>query len=471
MEFNNFREGAFIASMRYTVHSLVRPLTRVRDEVWELGDMSSADESATRQAQPRCKVLVLNVLDEVGGAARAALRISTGLRRRDLDLQMAVQQKIGDKYWIVHGENPAQKLLSRALGRIDVLPNAVYPKRSGDPWSNNWFPNDIGKVFDFKKYDLLHLHWIARGFLPTRMLAKVDLPIVWTLHDMWGFTGGCHYSGECRRYEDTCGVCPQLGSRTAHDLSAHNLHAKQRAYEGKALHIVSPSNWLAAQARKSILFRQFEVSVIPNGIDLKIFRPIGRPAARNFLGLPQDARIVLFGAAGAERDDRKGFPLLCSAIAEMAKNGTRLDNMQLVVFGSSEPRDPPDLGIPVCFLGKLSDDSSLACLYSSADVVVAPSRQENLSNTIMEAMACGTPAVAFDIGGNGDLIDHLENGYLAKPFEPADLAAGISWVLGDAARLTSLSEAARRKCELKFDLDIVCSQYEDVYRRAIAESR
>ena len=348
------------------------------------------------------------------------------------------------------------------------MPNLIYPKRSGAEWSNNWFPNDIGKVFEFDRYDLLHLHWIGGGFLPMQTLAKVDLPIVWTLHDMWSFTGGCHYSGDCTRFDDACGNCPQLGSRTANALSARNLRAKRRAYDKKKMHIVSPSNWLAAQARKSVLFCQLEVSVIPNGIDLTIFRPIDRTMARNLLGLPQDAQIVLFGAFGAGRDDRKGFPLLCSAIAELARGGARMDNMLLVVFGSSEPRDPPQLGIPVRFLGKLSDDASLACLYSSADVMVLPSRQENLSLTVMEAMACGTPAVAFDIGGNSDLVDHLETGYLAKPFEPGDLAAGISWVLGDAARLTNLSEAARRKCERKYDLDVVCGQYEDVYRRAVA---
>jgi glycosyltransferase involved in cell wall biosynthesis len=145
--------------------------------------------------------------------------------------------------------------------------------------------------------------------------------------------------------------------------------------------------------------------------------------------------------------------------------------MQLVVFGSSEPRDPPELGIPVRFMGKLSDDASLACLYSSTDVLVLPSRQEIFGNVTMEAMACGTPAVAFDIGGNGDLIDHLESGYLAKPFEPTDLAAGISFVLGDADRYAGLSQAARRKCETKFDLDIVCSQYEALYQRAVSECR
>jgi len=422
-----------------------------------------------RAAHPQCKILVLNETDESGGAARAAIRLATGLRRRGADLRMAVQRKDSDRHWIARGESKKQKTLARILGSIDRLPNTIYPKRSKAEWSNNWFPNDIGKVFEFDRYDLLHLHWMGGGFLPMRTLAKVDLPMVWTLHDMWSFTGGCHYTGDCPRFEDACGNCPQLGSRTANDLSARNLRAKRRAYNGKKMYIVSPSNWLAASARKSSLFRPFEVSVIPYGIDLKIFRPIDRRMARDLLRLPQDARIVLFGAVNATLDDRKGFSLLCSAIDELARGVGRADNMQLVVFGSSEPREPPDLGIPVRFMGKLSDDASLVCLYSAADVLVLPSRQENLANAVIEAMACGTPAVAFDIGGNGDLVDHLETGYLAKPFEPGDLAAGISWVLSDGDRLKALSEAARKKCEQKFDLDVVCYQYEDVYRRAVTE--
>jgi glycosyltransferase involved in cell wall biosynthesis len=411
---------------------------------------------------------MLNETDESGGAARAAVRLATGLRHRGVDVRMAVQRKDSDRHWIIRGESKTQKFLSRALGYIDRLPNAIYPNRSKEDWSNNWFPNDIGKGFGFDRYDLLHLHWMGGGFLPMRVLAKVSLPIVWTLHDMWSFTGGCHYSGDCPRFADACGNCPQLFSRAANDLSAWNLRAKQRAYDGKKMYIVSPSNWLARLARKSSLFRQFEVSVIPYGIDLKIFRPIDRRVARDILGFPQDTRIVLFGAVNATRDDRKGFSLLCSAIAELGKDGARPDNLQVVVFGSGEPSDPLELGVPVRFMGKLSDDASLACLYSSADVMILPSRQENLANAVIEAMACGIPTVAFDIGGNSDIVDHLETGYLAKPFETGDLAAGISWVLGDAARLARLSEAARRKCEREYDLDVVCVQYEELYRMALA---
>ena len=428
--------------------------------------MSSTDASPPYDAPPRCKVLVLNESDEGGGAARAALRISMGLRRRGVDLEMAVQRMLGERYWVVRAGSTKQKLLTRTLQRIDALPNMLYPDRRDAPWSNNWFPYDAGRAYGFDRYDLLHFHWVAGGLVPVRAFANIKQPVVWTLHDMWGFTGGCRYTEDCTRYEEACGCCPLLGSRKAQDLSARNLRAKRRAFAGKNMHIVSPSNWLAAAARQSALFRDFEVSVIPNGIDLEVYRPIGRKAARNFFGFPEEARIILFGTSNAIHDERKGFPLLRLALGELAKEGNT-NGMQLVVFGSNEPREPLDVGVPIRFMGQLSDDVSLAGLYAAADVMVVPSRQENLANTIMEAMACGTPVVAFGIGGNGDLVDNRVSGYLAKPFEPVDLAAGIAWVLGDAARLAELSAAARAKCERTFSLDVVCGQYENLYRRMV----
>lgn len=427
--------------------------------------MPAVIERTKHPTPPR--VLVLNESDEGGGAARAALRISTGLRRRGVPLEVVVQRMIGDRYWIFRDESAKGKLLARSIGLLDPLPNMLYPGRSGLSWSNNWFPHDAGRALKLGRYNLLHMHWVAGGVLSIGALAKIDVPVVWTLHDMWSFTGGCHYTEDCTRYKDACGRCPQLGSRADRDLSAWNLCAKRRAFRGKRMHIVSPSNWLAAAARNSALFRDFDVRVIPNGIDVDVYRPIDRRTARDVLGLPTDAPIVLFGTANALRDGRKGFPLLCTALAELAKNSGLSSDAQLVVFGSNQPRDRPDTGLPVRFMGNMADDVSLVCLYSAADVMVVPSRQENLANTIMEAMACGTPVVAFDTGGNGDLIDHRQSGYLAKPFDPADLGAGIAWVLGDAARAARLSEAAREKCERLFDLDVVCRQYEDLYRSAL----
>jgi len=428
-------------------------------------------EDRTHSSSPRTlTILAANTIDEVGGAARAALRLCLGLRERGVDVELAVRQKLGDKFWVRRGTSVYQRFLTRLSGFIDQLPNAFYPSRVTEGWSNNWFPNGIGTAFELTNYDLLHLHWVGRGFFPVSSFANIEIPIVWTLHDMWGFTGGCHYSDGCTRFEESCGTCPKLRSRSRFDLSSRNLQAKRYAYEKKQVHVVSPSNWMAGLARKSSVFRSFEISVVPNGVDLEVYRPIEQRLARSVLRLPLDARIVLFGAADAVRDERKGFHLLAAAASEL-KQMRSTDKTLLVVFGSSEPLAPPELAVPVRFLGPLADDATLACLYSAADVMVAPSRQENLANTVMEAMACGTPVDAFDIGGNSDLIDHQVNGYLAKPFDASDLARGISWLLDDAAGMKSMSRAARHKCESKFDLGLVSSQYEAIYRNLVSREK
>lgn len=412
------------------------------------------------------RVLVVNVSDQRGGAARAALRLSMGLKNIGLEVQMAVQHREGNRHWTKRSESAAGRLLSKSLGTLDKLPNRLlHPGTASLTWSNNWYPHKLLSGFDLSAYDLIHFHWVGGGYVPISSLSKMPLPVVWTLHDMWPFTGGCHYSGDCNGYQASCGNCPQLGSRSSRDLSAYNLRSKRRALAKRSVRVVSPSNWLAGIARQSALFGRSNVSVIPNGLDLDVYRPVPKDEARRLLNLPMGRKLILFGAASATRDTRKGFPQLCSAIRELARNSSFGDDAELIVFGAETPQDPLDLGVPVRFLGELADDYTLAAVYSAADVLVAPSLQENLANTIMEGLACGTPAVAFDIGGNGDLIDHLQTGYLATAFDPTDLAAGIRWALDQAPR--DISAAARRTCVERFELGVVARRYAALFDEAL----
>jgi glycosyltransferase involved in cell wall biosynthesis len=223
---------------------------------------------------------------------------------------------------------------------------------------------------------------------------------------------------------------------------------------------------MGACAQASSLFRDTRVEVIPNGIDVNRFRPIDRHAARELLTLPQDKKLVLFGAKGATSDRNKGFHLLVQALRELAVS-TRSETVELLVFGSSEPDHAPDLGYRAHYLGWQHDDISLALLYAAADVFVFPSMQESLGYTTMEAMACGTPCVAFRQGGVPDLIDHRENGYLADPFEPADLARGITWVLEEAEYRTELSLRARAKVEEGFAQEKIADRHLALYREIL----
>ncbi len=208
------------------------------------------------------------------------------------------------------------------------------------------------------------------------------------------------------------------------------------------------------------------MSVLANAIDTECFRPLPKAAARARLRLPKDRKLILFGAAHGADEPRKGFAHLQLALQHLAGSQTGAP-LQAVVFGGARPKDPPDLGVECLYIGTIKDDDGLAALYAAADVFVAPSIQENLSNTVMEALACGTPCVAFDIGGMPDMIEHRRNGYLARAFDAADLAEGMRWLLEDDQRWQELSFRARQKVLEEFAMPVVARRHLELYRRVL----
>jgi glycosyltransferase involved in cell wall biosynthesis len=237
---------------------------------------------------------------------------------------------------------------------------------------------------------------------------------------------------------------------------------KSRAFSDTDITVVAPSNWLAECARESSLFQDSRIEVIPNGLDTDVFYPWDMKTARSAFQLNQEETIVLFGSVNATSDPRKGFDLLDDAL-----NHIQSENLRLVVFGSSEPTDPPNLNYPTTYTGYLHDNQSLAFLYSAADVMVVPSRYEGFGQTVSESMACGTPVVAFDATGPSDSVDHRKNGYLAEPYDPEDLARGINWVLEDQKRRNDLSKQARVKAKEEFSLEVAANRYKKVYKSII----
>jgi len=263
-------------------------------------------------------------------------------------------------------------------------------------------------------------------------LKRVNKPIVWTLHDMWAFTGGCHYCDDCDRFQQDCGNCPQLNKNGKNDLSRSVLKRKKKAWAGLDVTIVTPSTWLAKCAKKSSLFKGQRIEVIHNGLDLNLYKPVDKTFACKIWNLSINKKLILFGAMS-------------------------------VVFGASEPENPPDFGLPVHYLARLHDDVSLSLLYAAADVMVVPSRQEAFGQTASESLACGTPVVSFGATGLLDIVYHKINGYLAKPFNTSDLAAGINWVLSNENRHKELCANAREKAVESFDIEKVAGQYARLY--------
>jgi glycosyltransferase involved in cell wall biosynthesis len=393
------------------------------------------------------------------GAGRAVLRLHTGLIKAKLDSSVLVLHKGLDSPSIIElgGWSGKYKQLQQEVSLR--ITNRVFGCHT--TFSINTTPSLLQPQINNLNSDLINLHWIGWEFLKIEDLKKFKVPLVWTLHDMWAFTGGCHYSEDCDRYQKSCGNCPQLKKNKNINLSHWIWKRKAEEWKDLNLTVVAPSSWMADCAKSSSLFKNFRIEVIPNGLDLQTYQPNNQNLARQLLNLPQNKKLVLFGAFSAASDRRKGWHLLQSALQRLANSG-REKRIELVIFGADRPEHPPDLGFPVRYLGHLNDDS-LALVYSAADVFVAPSLQDNLPNTIIEALACGIPCVAFKIGGIPDAIDHQQNGYLAQPFDVEDLAKGISWVLADEDYYQKLRCQAREKAENCFSLEKQANRYLTLY--------
>lgn len=412
-------------------------------------------------------VLLLSTSDINGGAARASYRLHQGLKRLNVSTQVIVQIKSSDDDAVIAPRPNLRRDFAKARPALNALPLKFYPHHGLGTFSTQCLPDFVSPKVRQLAPDIINLHWVCDGFLQIETLAELNRPLVWTLHDMWAFTGGCHYSQECDRYTASCGSCPQLGSDRDFDLSRWIWKRKTKAWRNLNLSIVTPSQWLEKCARSSSLFHDLPIHVIPYGIDLERYKPTDRKLARQILRLPQDKQLILFVAIGATSDRRKGFHLLQVALQDLEQTGYA-EKIELLVVGASQPETFIDLKLRTHYLGTLNDDVSLSLAYAAADIFVAPSTQDNLPNTVIEAFACGTPCVAFNIGGMPDLIDHQQNGYLAQPFQTEDLAHGITWVLSDEKRHQSLADAARQKAEREFALEKQATHYVDLFKQILS---
>ena len=387
----------------------------------------------------------------------AGYRLHKGLIFQGIDSQVLVEIK-GINDTTIHGaKSVLKKTTSLIKVIIDQMAVRVYFHRTGLPFSPSIVPDRITSKINIIDPSIIHLHWICGGFIRIETLKKIKKPIVWTLHDSWAFTGGCHIPYECMGYRENCGKCPTLGSKREHDLSRFVLERKIKSWHDLDITVVTPSTWLSDCAKNSNLFSNSRIEVIPNGIDINQFKPIDKETARDQLSLPKDKKLILFGAVNSTSDPNKGFNHLKDSLSHLEK----LKNTDLVIFGGENSIDLQDCKFKIYSLGKIYDDNTLALIYSAADVFVAPSLSENLPNTILESLACGTPCVAFNIGGIPDLIEHKKNGYLASPFDSKDLAVGIKWILDDEK---TLSENARQKVLDEFNILDVAYRYSELYK-------
>ncbi len=409
------------------------------------------------------KIIQLNQSDINGGAARAAYRLHHALREVHVDSQMWVDVAATDDYTVIGPTNKMSERITKIrylLGNI-VL-KSVFNTSNKVIHSPALFSSDRLTRLNLSCADVLHLHWVQGEMLSVSDIGRLQKPVVWTLHDMWPICGAEHYSEEYR-WHDGYLKENRPDYEKGFDFNRWTWERKLKHWR-RPMHIVTPSTWLAELVRESALMRDWPISVIPNCIDTNRWQPIDKNIARNLLNLPRGVPLLLFGAMGGSNDLRKGFDLLIEALKYLR---SEIKELELIVFGQLAPENPLDLGFPIHYTGHLNDDLSLQILYSAADVMVIPSRQDNLPNTGLESMACGTPVVAFDICGLPDIVQHQQTGYLAKPFDAEDLARGIQWILGETARQKSLSQQSRSFAINNFSNQTVTKKYINVYEKVM----
>ncbi|MGA2781903.1 MAG: glycosyltransferase family 4 protein [Smithella sp.] len=412
-------------------------------------------------------VVHVNQTDIHGGAARAAYRLHRSLQAASVYSTMLVCAKASDDETVqVTKQSLSLRLFNKVKKRMSSKRWAGFS--SSDQFFHSTANFSSGMLSSLQKLpcDLVNLHWLGSDTLTIEEIARIKKPIVWTLHDMWAFCGAEHVTSDISSARFRSGY--HKGNRpldeTGPDMNLWVWERKRKAW-GKPMTIVCPSRWLAECARGSFLFRGWPVHCIPNTLDIQRWRPFSKEHSREFLGLPGEKQIILFGANGGEANLLKGGDLLRNALVALHKNG--VCNIQLVIFGQSTPKVPATLPFPVTYLGRLYDDVSMVAAYNAADVMLVPSRQDNLPQTAVEAQACGTPVVAFNIGGLPDIIEHRVTGYLARPFEINDLVDGIAWVLGDKQRRWVLSEAARDSAVRKYSGPVIAKAYRELYERVL----
>ena len=417
------------------------------------------------------RVTLLSTYQQFGGAAVATGRLHRALQKQGVQTTWLVGTSARQEphKTAQDVEFLANNFLAEqtAFGRFVAERLFFLPFERDESVRFRFSPAVFGANLDFhpaiQQADVLHLHWINFGFLSLgglRSLFDLGKPVVWTLHDQWAFTGGCHYSGGCDHFLTHCRRCPYLKNPADNDLSARRFDRKQRTYANAPLHVVHPSQWLAEQAERSTLLSPFSHQVIHNTIDQRLFTPTPRPD-----GIADSARL-LFGSANVT-DTRKGFRYFAEALTLLHQQHPEL-RPEILVFGKGRTYLFDELPFPIRELGMLTTNDDIVAAYNSADALVVPSLEDNLPNTIVESLACGTPVVAFRTGGIPEMIDHQQNGYLAAVGSAQELADGLAFVLTHP-NPDELRRNARQAAETLFSEEVVARQHIDLYRSLLSE--
>ncbi|WP_163400303.1 glycosyltransferase [Flavobacterium fluviatile] len=398
------------------------------------------------------KVLHICYTDNVGGAAKAAFRYHCALQKKGIDTKMLVyNKKLSKDPSIIQMNGLIEKLYAYFGFYIQRFLISTFKKRKGNDFSIMCFPDKsfVRKINKLNP-DIIHFHYLGPGIISIKGLSLIKQKIVWTLHDSFIFTGGCHTPGNCLKYEVACGSCDYLGSSKKNDISKQFWNYKFKYLtDFKNINLTSPSNWMKNCAEASSIFKNKSVECIPNLIDTDLYNPKSKVESKLFFGIDSNIKVITTGGSNFEFDSNKGMKLFLDSLEHLDNKS----NVEIFIFGTEKKGKEIFKGFTLNYLGYVSSQDLLVTLFSASDVVVVPSKQESFGQVAVEAMACGSPVVAFDTSGLKDIVNHKVNGYLAKPFDVEDLAKGIGYVLSN-----ELSERAIANVKDKFSQKIVINK-------------
>ena len=417
------------------------------------------------------KVVLINTYDIQGGAARAAYRLHKGLLQHETDSRLLVLNKNSDDSFVIQITCHASKDDEIEKCYFNAIQNA-YINANRTEISNTLFSlpypgYDLSMLPEVQNADIINLHWVAwyQSPITLQKLFELGKPVVWTLHDQWAFTGGCHYSAGCNKYKRDCSSCPQLAD-DPFGLPEKILKDKRDLFKGANLTLVTPSRWLSECANESNLFKKLRIITIPNAVETDLFIPISKETARQNLGLPLHGLIVLFGSENGD-EKRKGFKEMLSAI-RMCMNSDKFarlvkDNkINFTCFGRPS-KELEAAGINVCPLGYLDSDEQMRDAYSAADIFILPSLEDNLPNTMLESMSCGTPVISFEVGGIPDVIINGHTGMIVPCSDTDALGNAILSLVFDQNKRDLLSQNCRTIMVEKYALRNQAQDYLKLY--------
>jgi glycosyltransferase involved in cell wall biosynthesis len=403
------------------------------------------------------KVLHINQSDIAGGAAIAGYRLHQNLLAQGIDSRLLVgtMKTSSERVAAVPRKFRIENQLSRFTGRLGL--NYLHYLSSFDIPKHKFYQE--ADVLNFHNLHTNYFNYLAMPLLTGTKLA------VFTLHDMWSFTGHCTYSYGCARWQIGCGRCPYPDTYPAirRDSTRLEWKLKNWVYSRSHLTIVTPSTWLTEQAKHSMLNR-FPIHHIPNGIDTEAYQPLDPKQCRSLLGIPTDKKVLMFGAENLN-NARKGGDLLLKALQSLPES-LKAETV-LLTLGNGGEAILEAVGMPNLNLGYVSSDRLKAIAYSAADLFIFPTRADNLPLVLQESMACGTPMVSFKVGGVLDLVRPGVTGYLAQPEDPQDFSSGIMQLLEDKHLRESMRQTCRAIALEEYPVELQAQRYIQLYRQVL----